>query len=160
MNKEFLKMQKIAGLITENQFRQLTEAESALQTYLTGIANELNKKPEVLAKEITDYLNSIMVVKDGEVPGTKSTGKETVFVVPSKKGAPFLMVTAKKSGGKFIANEEISNWLAKTDPRLKNEAQNEVMKAYLQDRKITEPFGGFEKLPSASHPNDFGVKQD
>jgi hypothetical protein len=160
MNKEFYKMQKIAGLITENQFRQLTEAESALQTYLTGIANELNKKPEVLAKEITDYLNSIMVVKDGEVPGTKSTGKETVFVAPSKKGAPFLMVTAKKSGGKFIANEEISNWLAKTDPRLKNEAQNEVMKAYLQDRKITEPFGGFEKLPSASHPNDFGVKQE
>jgi hypothetical protein len=34
------------------------------------------------------------------------------------------------------------------------------MKAYLQDRKITEPFGGFEKLPSASHPNDFEVKQD
>ena len=25
MNKEFLKMQKIAGLITENQYRQLTE---------------------------------------------------------------------------------------------------------------------------------------
>jgi hypothetical protein len=28
MNKEFLKMQKIAGLITENQFKQLNENEN------------------------------------------------------------------------------------------------------------------------------------
>jgi len=37
MNKEFLKMQKTAGLITENQFKQLNEAEdllSMLQSYI------------------------------------------------------------------------------------------------------------------------------
>jgi hypothetical protein len=31
MNKEFLKMQKLAGLITEGQFQQLTENEDALE---------------------------------------------------------------------------------------------------------------------------------
>jgi hypothetical protein len=33
MNKEFLKMQKIAGLITENQFKQLNENKTALELF-------------------------------------------------------------------------------------------------------------------------------
>lgn len=150
---ELKRMQQLAGLINESQ---LNEAESALQTYLTGIANNLNKKPEALAKEITDYLNSVLVRKD-----SKTTGEGTFYVVPSKKGAPFLMVmghTDKSKG--FVANEEISKWLAKADPYLTNETQDEIMKAYIQDTKLTtEKWGGFVKLPSTLHPNDLKIQQ-
>jgi hypothetical protein len=157
--EDLIRMNQLAGLITESQARKmmavLNEAESSLQTYLTGIASNLKKKPEVLAKEIIDYLNSVIVRKDS-IP----TGKGTFYVVPSKKGAPFLMVMARTDKSKgFIANEEISKWLAKADPYLVNDAQDEIMKAYIQDTKLTtEKWGGFEKLPSTLHPNDLKAK--
>jgi hypothetical protein len=157
--KDLIRMNQLAGLITESQAKKmmavLNEAESSLQTYLTGIASNLKKKPEVLAKEIIDYLNSVLVVKD-----SKTTGEGTFYVLPSRKGAPFLMVMGRTDKSKgFIANEEISKWLAKADPYLTNEAQDEIMKAYIQDTKLTTgKWGGFEKLPSTLHPNDLKAK--
>ena len=146
LSEEFRRMQLLAGVINESQLNEGWDGFSA-----TGWQARIKD----LAKEITDYLNSVIVRKDS-IP----TGKGTFYVVPSKIGAPFLMVMAltDKSKG-FIANEEISKWLVKVDPYLVNDAQDEIMKAYIQDTKLTTgKWGGFEKLPSTLHPNDLKAK--
>ena len=43
MNKEFLKMQKIAGLITENQFKQLNEEEKNISVFGKNLMDRLAK---------------------------------------------------------------------------------------------------------------------
>jgi hypothetical protein len=159
LSEEFKRMQFLAGLITESR---LNEAESALRTYLTSIADKLSKKPDILAKEITDYLNSVLVrkgLKDAtEAPGSMFTGKGTFYIVPSNK-PPFVFkmaqFTKENSGKGMVFSDVISSKLATFDKALVNEFQNKIMEAYIQDTKFTtEKFGGFEKL-GTSHPNDF-----
>jgi hypothetical protein len=43
MNKEFYKMQKLAGLITENQFKQLNEEEKNINTFGKNLMDRLTK---------------------------------------------------------------------------------------------------------------------
>ena len=57
MNKEFLKMQKIAGLITENQFKQLNE----------NIADFLNANIEEFKQKIADPGSSFEIIGDEKV---------------------------------------------------------------------------------------------
>jgi len=68
MNKEFLKMQKLAGLITESQYRQLSEeetqdpealkdAEAGLKTALNTLKSGINTiKPSPQDKELKESL--------------------------------------------------------------------------------------------------------
>jgi hypothetical protein len=57
MNKEFLKMQKMAGIITEGQFKQLTENENYFQPTHTSnvdwylVYNSPNKSGAIVAHD-------------------------------------------------------------------------------------------------------------
>ena len=67
MNKEFLKMQKLAGLITENQFRQLSEVDEIDSTISNNpsfekLVNYLKNNPkdaQELAKKEDDIINAV-----------------------------------------------------------------------------------------------------
>ena len=62
MNKEFLKMQKLAGLITENQLRQLNENASTYQRILELYINSQDADSffdDTHKKEVASYLNSL-----------------------------------------------------------------------------------------------------
>jgi hypothetical protein len=69
MSKEFLKMQKLAGLITENQYKgTLTEVESDLITLLYSLRNSINgeNKNESLSK-LEDILDVIRNMEDAQL---------------------------------------------------------------------------------------------
>jgi hypothetical protein len=67
MNKEFLKMQKLAGLITENQFRQLSEVEEIDSTIsdnpdfkkLVDLLRNNPKDAQELAKKKDDIIDAV-----------------------------------------------------------------------------------------------------
>jgi hypothetical protein len=71
MNKEFLKMQKIAGLITENQFKQLNE----------NIADFLNANIEEFKQKIADPGSSFEIIGDEKVAtaGEDESGIDVSF---------------------------------------------------------------------------------
>ena len=69
MNKEFLKMQKLAGLITENQFRQLNE----------NIADFLNANIEEFKQKIADPGSSFEIMGDEKV-ATAGEGENGIDV--------------------------------------------------------------------------------
>ena len=60
MSKEFLKMQKLAGLITENQYKgTLTEVESDLITLLYSLRNSINNDDKEQSMNMINQLLSI-----------------------------------------------------------------------------------------------------
>jgi len=60
MSKEFLKMQKLAGLITENQYKgTLTEVESDLITLLYSLRNSINNDDKEQSMGMINQLLSI-----------------------------------------------------------------------------------------------------
>ena len=60
MNKEFYKMQKLAGLITEGQYKEkVNEAESDLVTLLYSLTNSINDDDKELSMDIIEKLLSI-----------------------------------------------------------------------------------------------------
>ena len=60
MSKEFLKMQKLAGLITENQYKEtLTEVESDLITLLYSLRNSINNDDKEQSMDMINQLLSI-----------------------------------------------------------------------------------------------------
>ena len=60
MSKEFLKMQKLAGLITENQYKgTLTEVESDLITLLYSLRNSINDGDKEQSMGMINQLLSI-----------------------------------------------------------------------------------------------------
>jgi hypothetical protein len=60
MSKEFLKMQKLAGLITENQYKgTLTEVESDLITLLYSLRNSINNDDKEQSMGVINQLLSI-----------------------------------------------------------------------------------------------------
>ena len=60
MNKEFFKMQKLAGLITETQFKQLNEA-------IENISDFLNTNIEEFKTKIADPGSSFEIIGDEKV---------------------------------------------------------------------------------------------
>ena len=86
MNKEFFKMQKLAGLITETQFKQLNEA-------IENISDFLNTNIEEFKTKIADPGSSFEIIGDEKVAtaGDDEGGidvsfdKEHTFKVKSKK---------------------------------------------------------------------------
>jgi len=61
MNKEFLKMQKIAGLITENQFRQLNENQARYFIVIVagGTSDELGNMKGVSASTQEEFIQNL-----------------------------------------------------------------------------------------------------
>ena len=150
ISEEFKRMQVLAGLITESQ---LNEIESNLVSYLTSLEKNISKKPQALATEITNYLNTILIQKS-----IKNLPNQGLAYLGKGKVEPFLKIWAyiDKNRG-FVANEEILKFLVKADDFLSNEKAEEVVKAYLKDQQLTganEKFGGFEKMTDTLHPND------
>ena len=69
MNKEFLKMQKLAGLITEGQYKEeINEAESDLIILLYSLRNSINSenKKESLSK-LEDILSIVRDMEDAQL---------------------------------------------------------------------------------------------
>ena len=69
MSKEFLKMQKLAGLITENQYKEtLTKVESDLITLLYSLRNSINDedKKEALSK-LEDVFSIVRDMEDAQL---------------------------------------------------------------------------------------------
>lgn len=69
MNKEFLKMQKLAGLITEGQYKEeINEAESDLIILLYSLRNSINSenKEESLSK-LEDILSIARDMEDAQL---------------------------------------------------------------------------------------------
>ena len=58
MNREFLKMQKLAGLITENQFRQLNENQTRyfIVVNFKGLSDELGNFHGIEASDKDDFI--------------------------------------------------------------------------------------------------------
>lgn len=60
MNKEFYKMQKTAGLITESEYKgKVNEAEGDLTTLLYSLINSINSNNKELSMDIIEKLLSI-----------------------------------------------------------------------------------------------------
>ena len=100
MNKEFLKMQKLAGLITEAQYNQkisLIETqlnEFDMDQFAFGRNSMSNDAPKA---SFEDKWNAVPNANKEVLK--KSTGKEPIVIMASSKGSNHLV--AKGSDSKF-----------------------------------------------------------
>ena len=99
MNKEFLKMQKLAGLITENQYKQLSE----------NIADFLNTNFEEIKSKLGDPGSEFEVIDDEKV-ATAGIGENGMDISFDKdhmlnlfpKDDPYNEVESIEIGGKTV----------------------------------------------------------
>jgi hypothetical protein len=99
MNKEFLKMQKIAGLITENQYKQLNE----------NIADFLNANFEEIKSKLGDPGSEFEIIGDEKV-ATAGEGEDGIDISFDKthmlnlfpENDPYNKVESIEIGGKTV----------------------------------------------------------
>ena len=92
MNKEFLHMQKLAGLITENEYKTKLKEFDMDQFSFGGKSSSDNQAASFINKWNTVPNANKEILK-------KSTGKEPVTIMASSKGSNYLV--AKGSDSKF-----------------------------------------------------------
>ena len=84
MNKEFYKMQKTAGLITESEYKEkVNEAKGDLTTLLYSLINSINSNNKELSMDIIEKLLSI--ARDIEDTQLNEIKDEEKFIKDFKK---------------------------------------------------------------------------
>jgi len=79
MNKEFLKMQKTAGLITESQYRELTEEDAKIMAAAEKIEDKVESDPsiEAMVDKLSDKEKSDLQSALAKLGITSNTSIET-----------------------------------------------------------------------------------